>query len=397
MKTASLRSFLHPEMIVQTSVLFLVEFARGAALISFLPLYGRNALGLDLDVIGVAITAHYVTDTFVKLAIGWLMNHLTVRTLVNGSLLASLAGIFLTGYADVPWLFIVSAALFGIGISPIWIVCLTHIQEERRATQMGFLYTIWLVGIGTGPVVTNVLMEAGGTLAYWVMLLIVLAAWLLSWLIPPGRTAVLKVVPFREQLALLGERLKEMKALLPGMVVQTLAAGMLVPILPSFASDHLGLTPTQYSILLFVGGGCTVAGLIPMGRLSDAWGKKWFLVCGFLIFGVALYALTRQPGLALSLMWALVLGLSYAAVLPAWNALLASYVPPGQSGLGWGVFSTVEGIGGMIGPGIGGLIAAATGEPAVVGIAAACFIVISLFYWLFPFRLFRGENPVRIS
>jgi len=130
-----------------------------------------------------------------------------------------------------------------------------------------------------------------------------------------------------------------------------------------------------------------------MGKLSDVFGKKWFLIVGFLAFGVVLFALTQRPPIGLALFWAFILGISYAAVLPAWNALLAAYVPPGQSGLGWGVLSTVEGIGGMIGPVVGGLIA--TGSGGDVGDRAGRRIVYSdqSFLRLFPFSNF----PRRIA
>jgi MFS family permease len=85
------------------------------------------------------------------------------------------------------------------------------------------------------------------------------------------------------------------------------------------------------------------------------------------------------------------LGLSYAAVLPAWNALLAAYVPPGQKGLGWGVFSTVDGLGGVIGPYVGGMLAVMLSDSWVVGLAGALFMIISLFYLFFPFHSLRGE------
>ncbi len=392
MKSAQAKALFAPEMSLLAIALYLVEFVRGAALISFLPIYGKNALGLDLDVIGVAITAHYLTDTAVKLAIGYLMHHLSVRILVSGGLALSLAGILFIGYAYSPWMFIAASALYGVGISPIWIVCLTKVQENRRATQMGVLYTIWLVGLGTGPAVTNFTLERSDDLTYWIMVAVSGAAWLLSLFIPHSSHAELDYVPFRRQLALLGDRLREMNLLLPGMVLQTLAAGMLVPILPSFAEGHLGLSHSQYSVLLLIGGGCTAAGLIPMGRLSDHLGKKWFLVVGFVLFGLALCALTGMTSLGLAFAWAFVLGAAYAAVLPAWNALLAAYVPPGQQGLGWGVFSTVEGIGGLIGPSLGGVLATSFGESTVVRLAGGIFILISLFYLLFPFRMFRGEG-----
>ncbi|TFE23702.1 MFS transporter [Cohnella luojiensis] len=389
---ASIKSFFQSDMLLFLAILYLVEFVRGAALISFLPIYGDKALGLDLDVIGAAITAHYLTDTSLKLAIGYLLDRLSVRTVVCIGLLFSFVGIAILQFADIPWIFISAAAIYGIGISPIWIVCLTKVNENQRATQMGFLYTIWLVGLGSGPVVTNLLLDFNLDLTYWVMAGVALAAFLLSLFIRGGRSVHIDVVPFRQQLAILGSRLRDMKLLLPGMVLQTLGAGMLLPILPSFAVNSLGMTATHYSILLIIGGGCTVVGLIPMGKLSDSLGKKWFLIAGFLAFGIVLFALTQHPQLALALFWAFVLGISYAAVLPAWNALLAAYVPPGQQGLGWGVFSTVEGIGGIIGPIIGGFLATRFSESSVVGLAGIMFMIISLFYVFFPFRLFKGDS-----
>lgn len=389
---SSAKSFFQSDMLLYLAILFLVEFVRGAALISVLPIYGDKALGLNLDVIGAAITAHYITDTGLKLAIGYLLDRLSVRFVVSIGLLCSFIGIATLEFADVPWIFITAAAIYGIGISPIWIVCLTKIKEDHRATQMGFLYTIWLVGLGSGPVVTNLLLDYNLELTYWVMVGVSLLALVLSFFIKKGRSVHIDIVPFREQLAILGSRLRDMKLLLPGMVLQTLGAGMLLPILPSFAVNSLGMSATQYSILLIIGGGCTVIGLIPMGKLSDSFGKKWFLIVGFLAFGIILFALTQQPPLVLALFWAFVLGLSYAAVLPAWNALLAAYVPPGQQGLGWGVFSTVEGIGGIIGPIIGGVLATRFSESSVVGLAGIMFIIISMFYVFFPFKLFKGES-----
>ncbi len=388
MERQPLRSLVWPDMALMVVILFAVQFIRGAALISFLPIFGKNALGLSLDVIGAAITAHYFCDTCLKLAIGYLLDRLPVRTIVRAGLLASLAGMLAIGYAaGRPWLFIAAAALYGVGVSPVWIVCLTRVREERRGTQMGFLYTVWLAGLGAGPMVTNALLEVSYTWSYVFMVGVSFLAWLLAYGVREDRNEPPRNVPFPAQWQIMRASLNRMKPLLPGMVLQTAAAGMLLPILPSFAETYLGFSPTQYSLLLLLGGGCTVLGLIPMGRLTDRFGQRFFLTAGFLCFGLALYALTLHPAAPLAMVWALALGLSYSAVLPAWNALLAAHVPPAQRGLGWGIFSTMEGLGGVIGPLVGGLVAAAYGEPLIVGIAAAFFGVIGLVYLFLPFRL----------
>lgn len=395
LKTASIKSLFTKEISLLAIILYLVEFVRGAALIGFLPIYGKETLGLDLDVIGAAITAHYLIDTALKLGMGYLVHRFHVKRIINIGLLASLAGMALIGWADVPWIFISAAGLYGLGISPIWIYCLTKVKEESRGAQMGFLYMIWLVGLGSGPVVLNLVLVHSERASYWIMVLVSAGAWLLSLMIPREAHAEVAAVPFRKQLAVLGTHLKDMRLLLPGMILQTLAAGMLQPILPSFVKDHLGMASWQYTLLLLAGGGFTALGLIPMGKLSDRLGKKWFLVVGFILFGVALYGLTLGPVTVLAFIWAVTLGLSYAAVLPAWNALLAAYVPPEQKGLGWGVLSAVEGVGGLLGPIIGGFAATGFGEPSVVLSTAIIFAIIGVIYLLFPFRLFRGEKPAQ--
>ena len=375
------------EIVLFSVILLFVEFVRGAVVISFMPIYGEKALGLSLDIIGVAITAHYLTDTVLKIAIGWLLDRFSARTIVHVGLLLSLAGVVLFQYADMPWLFIAATALFGVGVSPIWIVCLTKVADENRATQMGYLYTIWFAGIGAGPIVCNLLIDYSPPATYWLLVALSVLAWLLSLFISNRQERTVLTIPWAQQVAMLKDKLKQMRLLLPGMILQTTGAGMLVPILPSFAEKELGIDPTQYSLILMAGGACTVLGLMPMGRLSDRiGGKKWFLVGGFCMFALTLGLLAATPPLWECILLAVVLGLSYAAVLPAWNALLASYVPPQQQGLGWGIFSTVEGIGVMIGPVAGGVIALYRSEADVVWISALLFGFIGLFYLLFPFR-----------
>lgn len=381
--------FFGAEMRLYAVILFIIIFVRGAVLVSLLPIYGAKTLGLTSDVIGVAISAHYITDTLLKMVIGYLLDRFSVRIIVQTGLILSLAGVYLLQFAELPWLFISAAALYGIGMSPLWIVCLTKVTEENRATQMGVLYTIWMIALGSGPIVCNILLDRSVSFTYQLLVSLSVLACLLAFFMSRERVVTPNRLPLTQQFAILKERLKHMKLLLPGMILQTTGASMLVPILPSFADHKLGLSGAQYSILLTVGGLCAAAGLIPMGKLSDKLGgKKWFLVIGFAIFALALCLLAYGFTFWYCLLIAVALGVSYAAVLPAWNALLAAYVPPKQEGLGWGILSTIEGIGVMIGPIAGGFIAAWSGESAVFWVSATLFGIISVFYLWFPFQAF---------
>lgn len=381
------------EMRLISVILFVVEFVRGAVLVSLLPIYGAKTLGLTPDVIGAAISAHYLVDTLLKMVTGYLLDRFSTRIVVQAGLVISLIGVYCLQFAELPWMFIGAAALYGIGMSPIWIVCLTKVSKQRRAAQMGLLYTIWMAGLGSGPIVCNILLDVSVSFTYNLLVSLSVAACLLTLFMSKERADTPIRLPLRKQLAILKGRLRAMRLLLPGMILQTTGASMLVPILPSFAEQELGLTGTQYSVLLTVGGILAAAGLIPMGKLSDKMnGKKWFLVSGFGAFALGLCMLASGLGFWYCLLISAVLGLSYSAILPAWNALLASYVPPKQEGLGWGVFSTFEGIGVMIGPAAGGLIAAWNGEVAVFWTSAVLFGLIGLFYLCFPFHAFAASK-----
>ncbi|MEQ7051545.1 MFS transporter [Paenibacillaceae sp. P-4] len=380
------------DIVLLAVILFFVEFVRGAALVSFIPIYGQNILYISLAIIGAATTAHYLTDTLLKTAIGYLLDRFPARLIINIGLLISLTGIALFHYGNIPWVFILAAALYGVGISPVWIVCLTKVKEDQRAAQMGFLYMIWLVGMGAGPVVLNLILDYKPEISYWLLVALSTVAWLLSFFVAGGKQAERISVPFREQWEALREKLKAIKPLLPGMILQTLGASMLVPILPTFVAESLSFTEhREYSLLLLLGGGCTVLGLVPMGKWSDKSSRKPFLVIGFGIFALTLASLSLHPSKLVAYGLAVVLGLSYSAVLPAWNALLALYVPPGQKGLGWSLLSTVEGIGVLIGPVLGGFIASATSASMVVWVSAALFGIVSIVYLLFPSRWFAEQ------
>ncbi|CAM4511808.1 MFS family permease [Paenibacillus endophyticus] len=381
------------EMRLISAILFVVEFVRGAVLVSLLPIYGAKTLGLAPDVIGAAISAHYLVDTMLKMAIGYLLDRFSIRIVVQVGLIVSLAGVVLLRFAELPWMFIGAAALYGIGMSPIWIACLTKVSAQQRAAQMGLLYTVWMVGLGSGPIVCTILLDVSVSFTYNLLVSLSAAACLLTLFVNRTKAQATERIPLGKQLNLLKGQVRSMRLLLPGMILQTAGASMLVPILPGYAEQELGLSGAQYSILLTTGGLTAIASLIPMGKLSDRLtSKKWFLVAGFGVFGFGLWMLASGLAFCYCLLISAMLGLSYSAILPAWNALLATYVPPKQEGVGWGMLSTFEGFGVMIGPAAGGLLAAQNGESSVFWTSAALFGLIGLFYLWLPKRAFATTN-----
>lgn len=386
MKTLS-RSFL-----TLAVVLFCTEFVRSAFLLSFLPFYAVNELNFTVAWVGLAVSLHYVADTGIKLVAGYLLDRFPLRWLIPVTFLLMLGGLLAVFFSPFAWVMIVGSVLIGIGASPIWLICLGKVKEKQRASQMGMIYTIWMASLGLGPITINLILAQSYGLSFWLLFILLTVGFAVSFsLMKEARLNVLKV-SVSEQFGQLGQKLIQLKWLAPGMVLQMMAAGLLLPILPSFASQHLGLNEAEYSLMLLLGGAGAILFLVPMGKLADKWGHKRMLVIGFCCLTAALYLLIWSASMYSTLMLALILGLSYSAVLPAWNAILSYLVPPDQKGTGWGILSGIEGLGIMIGPVIGGWIASRYTDAASVTISAVLLAFIALFYMLLPKNKLVAED-----
>ncbi|MBE3550670.1 MAG: multidrug resistance protein-related protein [Brockia lithotrophica] len=365
-------------------LLFATEFVRGLIVLSFLVIYGENVLGMSLTWVGLAVTAHSLADLVSKSSAGFFLDRFPARVVLGVLMGISFLGLVLLPFARDAWLFILSATLFGFGISPVWLLAMGSVEEERRSAQMGILYAFWLLGTGSGVILSNFLIGRGSVTPLYVALgvwgvSLLSVAFLRDFRHPAYRPPLL-----REQFRVLVHQFGRIRALLPGMLFQTVAAGMLIPIIPNFLAVYQKLPYDAYSYLLLVGGGLALGGLIPMGIAADRLGRRGFLLVGFFLMGVALLFMATPQPLERLLFWAAVLGIGYAALLPAWNALLAQYVPPNHKGVGWGLFSTLEGLGLMLGSGLGGFLADRLTTPNVVLISGMMLLSLVFFYLFAP-------------
>ncbi|MBF0747576.1 MFS transporter, partial [Gemella sp. 19428wG2_WT2a] len=135
--------------------------------------------------------------------------------------------------------------------------------------------------------------------------------------------------------------------------------GMLVPILPTYATKHMGVTTLEYTIILIVGGiGCTISMLF-FSKLMDKYAKVFthiIIFIGFLAYSSFIFGLTLLTQLFIVITIALLIGTIYGLLLPAWNTFMASHIDTKVQEETWGVFNSVQGFGTMIGPILGGVI-----------------------------------------
>ncbi|MDD3653344.1 MAG: MFS transporter [Desulfotomaculaceae bacterium] len=371
-------------------LLFLIEFVRGAFFLTFLSLYAVNYLSISVAVAGFAVSAHYLTETLFKGAAGWQLDR-REPVILQGGLLLGLAALLLIKLYPSALILTIGSALFGLGASPVWLAVISGVapvQLQDRAARMGVVFTVWLAGCGSGPVIINFFIARDYDLAFWLLIALWSCALITAIALPlkaagnnnssaPGLTfwhAISKLI--KNQIVT--------KILLPGMFLQTMTGGILLPLLPVFAQNKIGLSPEQYALLLLCGGAAAALSFLPMGRLADYIRLRYLLSAGFGMMAFSLAAFSIAQGVLSAFLLAALVGFSYAIVLPAWNNLLARTIPPERQATGWGVFSTIEGMGIAIGSAIGGVVAKYLGIQFAIFLCTSLLAIMCCFYFLYP-------------
>ena len=180
------------------------------------------------------------------------------------------------------------------------------------------------------------------------------------------------------------------RVLLPGAFTQTLALGMLLPLLQPFCKDVYGLNHRAYGILILVGGLLTIAMLVPIGKLVDRFGYRLFLVAGFFMGGTLLVAIGHYPNHLLIYPYAILLGVSYAFILPAWNGLLANKLPSEVRASLYSIIMSIEGLGVAAGPVVGGKLGDLFSYSFTFGVSAVALFAMGIFYLILLRRPVSG-------
>lgn len=366
-------------------VLGLTEFSRGALIIALLPAYVTGPLGASLTTVGWALSGHYFLDTVFRGPMGWLVDRIGPSKVLLIGVFIEIIALIGTMNAARPSGVIAFVALLGVGTATHWPSAVTGINRlaspDRRGSMMGLVFAAWLIGSGVGPVLINFLLHGRDRVAFLLLVLADVAAFALALGIYDPR-----LHRVRHPLHRTGHWIHALwpfRYLIPGMFVQTMTLGVMLPIVRPFTTGVLNLNQWQFAELLLGSGALTVLLLVPMGRLTDRWGIRFPLVGGFFVAGGALIGVAFFRGFFELVVVGGLLGLAYAMILPSWNAFLANLIPKHIEGALWGMFMTVEGLGMAVGPIIGArLFGWANWAPFVV--SALILLGMGSFYWVFP-------------
>jgi MFS family permease len=147
--------------------------------------------------------------------------------------------------------------------------------------------------------------------------------------------------------------------------VIALGFGAILPILPLFYEAH-GVDLQGLGIVVAAWPAARLVGEPLFGRLADRVSRKWMMVAALLVSAVAVTLPVAVTGPLPFILLRVVAGLGAAAYDPAARGYLMDVNPPERQGETFGMYSAAQMGGFMVGPAIGGIAVAVTGEPTVV-------------------------------
>jgi MFS family permease len=159
-------------------------------------------------------------------------------------------------------------------------------------------------------------------------------------------------------------------------VFLSFAIQMVMVHLKAYATD-VGIVPMTAATILGLVGGISILGRIAMGSASDKIGRKISLLIAFLLMAMMMLWLikARQPWQFY--LFSAIFGFGYGGCIPLFPAVIADWFGTKYHGTIFGVMMLSPGIGGAIGPLLGGYIFDTTGSYNIAIIAGAVILFIA--------------------
>jgi len=363
-----------PGAIVRISVIIGIAQLGFATIFPLLPLHLTEQLGASVKLVGVVVATFALVETFCKTALGGITDRYGRRpVMVAGLLLSSVAPIVMS-ILRVPVFFVPLRLVDGLGSAALWPAAAAAVADgttaDRRATGMGTLNLFFLGGLAAGPSLGLFVSGFAGHFRagfYLASGLLALAAVVAIIMFPRDRrtpTAAAAFVGYHattppQPLRSVIEASRASPLLFSMYLVafvQMFGLGLLVPIAAIYAKRVVGLSEHAIGILFLAIVAAVATATVPAGRLADRIGKPPLVAAGMVIGSIGMWMMPLGTRLAELIPAAVLLGTSYALTAPAWLALVSELAPAGRLGLAVGASETVQGLGLVLGPLLGGFL-----------------------------------------
>jgi len=348
----------------------LAYFIAEGALIPTVPQYVEGPLGGSESAVGIVVGAFAVTALLFRPWAGRLADRRGRRFVMLIGMV--LFGSSVAGYvvADSISLMVVMRLLTGAGAAFFFVGAATAVTdlapEARRGEALSFFSLSLYAGVGAGPVLGEVAVQASGyDLAWWLIVAASVLAFALALPVPDTRPPERDTGPLR---------IVHPAAIVPGLVILASIWGMagFFAFTPLYV-DELALSDSRFVFVLFSvvvllirGFGAKIPDRLGPGRAAR--GALATSALGLLVIGI----FDTSAGL---LVGTAILGVGVALAFPALMTMTVAAAPPAERGAAVGTFSAFVDLAFGVGPLTLGFVAEGLGLRAVYFAAAGVALV----------------------
>jgi MFS family permease len=163
---AGILEVLRHRLILVTSVAHAAQFVLNGALSAFLPLYGRDVVGLTTPQLGWLFAAQTVTTLAVRPFIGAMSDRVGRRGVIVAGLTVCSIAVWALSLAANSWMMATAVVIYAAGVATTTAATSAFITDvSRRArygTAHGVFGTIYDIGDAAGPIGAGLLVAATG-------------------------------------------------------------------------------------------------------------------------------------------------------------------------------------------------------------------------------------------
>jgi MFS family permease len=367
---------------------FLCLVAVGS-LLPVLPRYVRGPLDDGNLAVGIVIGAYAVSGLLLRPVAGRLADRWGRKpTLIAGTLLLTLSGTLYLASLGLAGL-IVARLVLGVGEGALytagsaWIVDIAPLARRGRVLGLYGL-AVW-GGLSVGPLAGELLLNAGGYTAVW---LLAAALPLLG-----GLVAARVPDPFRPLTHTEPHPLIAPEAVAPGAAIALASAGYAA--LAAFVVLHLEARGIGDGALVFAAfAAMLVLARLIAGDLPDRLGPARVAIATVLIEAAGLLAVAFAHSLALALAGAMAMGAAFSLLNPSLMLIAVGRVTEGARGAAMGTYTAFFDAGVGVGAPIAGLAAALTDYEGAFVLAAAISVASAGLIAATLHRQARDQRPL---
>jgi MFS transporter, DHA1 family, multidrug resistance protein len=416
-------------LIALSAVAGLAELAFIIVNVSALPVYLKEGLRLP-NLPGIALAAFYMAEALGNSPMGMLADRVGRRRLMVTGALISVFTSVVTAFIRVPdggamaWLavggILLMRILDGVGAAMLWPAVFATVGDRvapaRQSQAMSALNITYLVGIAFGPFVGGYVNDTFGSEytasdprryapSFFVAAGCFLITAIIAYFVAPRRAehhaTARETAPEIAAITTAAEAAKEAEKsplaaikkamrvcpMLMGLgFIIFLGVGLIAPYVKTFFMFRFNLTESAFGTLLLWPALIIGAVSLPLGRLSDAWGKTNSIHIGLGICAAALWVI-----LFLTEAWAVVLvgsllGVGFILSFPAYMAYLAELSGPEERGGMIGAVRMAQGIGALTGSALASPLYTADEKHLTPFITAGVLLTVGFFLSLLYVR-----------